>query len=134
MIRAVIFDCFGVLTSVDAAKPNHELFAYIEERLRPEYKIGLLSNVGSDKLDMLFEQRQRQLIDQAVLSYQIGVSKPDAEAYEIVADRLGVLPNECVFIDDIVDFALAAERVGMQGIQHTENARTIAQLEELLSA
>jgi putative hydrolase of the HAD superfamily len=134
MIKAVIFDCFGVLTSVDATSPNHELFAYIGERLRPDYRIGLLSNVGSDRLDELFEAEQQALIDQAILSYQIGVSKPDAAAYEIAANKLGVLPHECIFIDDIVDFALAAEQVGMRGIQHTENASTIAKLEELLGA
>lgn len=134
MIKAVIFDCFGVLTDANGDDPNDALFAYIENDLKPACKIGLLSNVGSDILHELFSDEQVALFDEKVLSYQIGAVKPDPFAYETAATRLGVLPEECVFIDDLERFCVAAEDVGMKAIWHTDTKQTINKIEELLHA
>lgn len=134
MIKAVVFDCFGVLTGIDGHGANEELFAFIKNNLKPHYQIGLLSNVGSDMLGDLFSDEQLKLIDEKVLSYQIGTVKPDPFAYETTALRLGVTCDECVFVDDIERFCTAAEDVGMKSIVHTNTAQTIAKLKELLDA
>ncbi|MGI9197111.1 MAG: HAD-IA family hydrolase [Candidatus Nanopelagicales bacterium] len=42
-----------------------------------------------------------------------GVMKPDPAAYLLVAERLGVTPQECVFIDDQPGNLAGAEAVGM---------------------
>ncbi|MFM8773426.1 MAG: HAD family hydrolase [Actinomycetota bacterium] len=42
-----------------------------------------------------------------------GVMKPDPAAYRLVADRLGVSPADCVFIDDQPGNLAGAEAVGM---------------------
>lgn len=43
-----------------------------------------------------------------------GVHKPDARAYLLMAERMGVTPSECVFIDDQPANIAGAEAVGMQ--------------------
>lgn len=114
--------------------PNEKLFAYIRDTLRPRYKIGLLSNASANWLSDLFEPWQVELFDEAVLSYQVGAIKPDPVMYETIAMKLGVLPEECVFIDDQLWFVDGAKRAGMQAFVFEDTQTTIAKIEELINA
>jgi FMN phosphatase YigB (HAD superfamily) len=141
MIKAIIFDCYGVLATGKrlpmmgpaADTTDRPLFAYIEQELKPHYKLGLLSNVGANVLpDILFAE-QIALFDGIALSYEIGAAKPDREAYETIAYRLDVEPAECVFIDDTAAYAAAASAAGMHGIHYQGIATLQAELNALLA-
>src|SRR6185369_11106819 len=80
--------------------PDIKLFNFIEQTLKPSFKIGMLSNAGSDRMVELFGSERAALFDDVVLSYQFGMVKPEPDIYKLAADRLGVLPEECIFIDD----------------------------------
>lgn len=108
---------------------DEELFAYISQELKPKYKLGLLSNAGDNWLDELFSPEQVRLFDATALSYETGVVKPNARAYQIIAERLGVEPGECVFIDDQERYCTAAEDVGMRAILY----KNVAQLQQELA-
>lgn len=114
-------DATEVKREIAKNPPNEELFALIRDELKPHYKIGLLSNVAANWLNELFGADKLRLFDEAVLSYQIGVLKPDPRAYEAIADRLGVLPNECIFIDDQPAFCEGAKAYGMEAIVYRDN-------------
>ena len=43
-----------------------------------------------------------------------GVHKPDPRAYRLMAERMGVDPSECVFVDDQPGNLAGAQAVGMQ--------------------
>ncbi len=45
-----------------------------------------------------------------------GVRKPDAAAYELIARRLGVRPEDAVFVDDQPTNVLGARRAGMHAV------------------
>ena len=45
-----------------------------------------------------------------------GVLKPDPRAYELMAQRMGVDPSECVFVDDQPGNLAGAEAVGMRSV------------------
>lgn len=45
-----------------------------------------------------------------------GVMKPDAAAYALICDRMGVAPSDCVFIDDQPINLVGAEAVGLTAI------------------
>lgn len=45
-----------------------------------------------------------------------GVLKPDPRAYTLMAERMGVDPSECVFIDDQPGNLAGAEAVGMRSV------------------
>jgi putative hydrolase of the HAD superfamily len=71
-------------------------------------------------------------------SSMIGVSKPDPRPYYAAADALGVAPQECVFVDDLVENVEAACAVGMQGVLLDRQGKgatgaftTVRDLEEL---
>ena len=44
------------------------------------------------------------------------MAKPDPAIYRLAAERLGVKPEECVFVDDLLENVEAAESIGMKGI------------------
>lgn len=96
---------------------NDKLFEYIDEHLKPRYKIGLLSNVSDDWLYSLFTERQLAVFDAKILSHEIGVIKPNPLAYETAASRLGVPESSCVFLDDQPQNVAGAQAVGMQALQ-----------------
>lgn len=186
MIRAIIFDCFGVLTNdgwkalreryctteelrreahnLDVAvnsgymsdneftdsiaelfglmrsevteafavrHTNADLFSLIES-LKPQYKIGILSNAARNMLDELFEPAQVALFDAVTLSCELGVVKPDRKMYEDIAMKLGVLPEECVFTDDIERYCTGARDVGMQAVVYESLPQFEKELAELL--
>jgi len=111
---------------------NEPLIDFIRSQ-KPHYKIGLLSNVGEDFFESLFSAKEREeLFDAAVLSNSVGVTKPSRAIYEIAAKKLGVLPEECIFIDDILANVEGANAVGMTGILFTSNHQLDVDLRELL--
>lgn len=112
---------------------NQELLAYIKQ-LRKQYKIGMLSNIGRESLWRRFtDEELTEHFDEVVPSGEIGHAKPEPEAYKITAERLGVNPEACVFVDDREPFTNAAESVGMQGIVYTDLRTFKKDLETLLN-
>ncbi|HSJ49732.1 MAG TPA: HAD family hydrolase [Actinomycetota bacterium] len=51
--------------------------------------------------------------DAVVLSYEIGSAKPDPAIYRAALERLGVEPEEAVFVDDQAAYCDGAARVGI---------------------
>lgn len=189
MIKAVIFDCFGVLAhdgwlpfrsryfssdtakfeeatdlnkrsnagfieyddflnqiselaGISAEQARHEiednpvdveLFTFIRE-LKPQYKIGMLSNASDYHLGSLFTDEQIELFDEIVLSYQVGAIKPDPIMYQTIAAKLGIDPEESLFIDDQERYVTGAREAGMQSLQFVDAGTTIAAAREMIHA
>ena len=110
--------------------PNEALLDFIKNELS-DYKIGMLSNVSSNRLDQILSSQQKELFDTICLSYDMGVSKPNKEAYLIAAEKLGVTPEECIFTDDVLEFCDGAERVGMKALLFTTTDTFIKDLRRL---
>lgn len=111
---------------------NTELLAYIVS-LRQQYKVALLSNVSAAGLAVRFTPEElSKHFDVVVASGQIGYAKPEAQAYEITAEQLGVRLDTCIMIDDREDYCLGAQGVGMQAIQYTSFEQMKQELEEIL--
>lgn len=95
---------------------NFELLSYIKT-LRKTYSIGLLSNVASKGLTAYMDYSVlEEHFDVIIESSKIGFAKPEARAYEIAAERLGVRLDECIFTDDREHYIEGAQHVGMQTI------------------
>ncbi len=93
-------------------------------------RTGLISNsIGEGRYDRsLFPE----LFDAVVISAEVGVHKPQPEIYRLGAERAGVEPHECVFVDDLRENCEGAEAVGMTAVLHRGAQGTLARLKELL--
>src|SRR3984957_10784153 len=111
---------------------NTELIEYAR-RLRPRYRTGILSNsfVGAREREQKaygFED----LVDELVYSHECALSKPDPRSYALVCARLDVEPARVVFVDDNEENVEGARLAGLHAVLHTDNAKSISGIEELL--
>jgi putative hydrolase of the HAD superfamily len=134
MIQALIFDCFDVmyLAGPQRLERNEELLEYVAG-LKARYKIALLSNGSSRRMEELFPTAERDKWFDAVLtSDALGLAKPDPGIYQYACDVLGVLPAEAVMIDDLEMNCLGAQRAGLGYVQYQNMAQLKHELEQLL--
>src|SRR5262249_18602853 len=87
----------------------------LARQLRPAFRTAILSNADQSLRGRLRELGIHDLFDAVVSSAEEGVAKPEAEIYRRAADRIGVAPEQCVFVDDYEANVRAAEDVGMRG-------------------
>ena len=92
-----------------------------------------MSNANFNVLTDLFTPDQEALFDASVMSYESKLIKPDKKMFELMAERLGVEMNECVFVDDQERYVSCAKEYGMQGITYTDTKPFIADLEVMLA-
>jgi putative hydrolase of the HAD superfamily len=93
--------------------PNLQLI----ERLRPRYRTAVLSNADNTLLRRITEEhRIHHLFDEIICSADVGMAKPEPRIYALAAQRIGLPPQECVFIDDIEPNVDAAREAGMHAI------------------
>jgi putative hydrolase of the HAD superfamily len=111
---------------------NTELIEYAR-RLRPWYRTGILSNsfVGAREREQAaygFED----LVDEIVYSHECGLSKPDPAIYTLTCERLGIAPEQMVFLDDLEPNVDGARQAGIHAVLYTDNAQAIRDIEALL--
>jgi len=93
-------------------------------------RTGLLSNSWSVRH---YDRRLlAELFDATVISGEVGMRKPDPAIYALAAERLGLPPKACVFVDDLPGNLKPARALGMATVHHREAASTLAELEALL--
>lgn len=60
---------------------------------------------------------EREFFEKIFYSHQMGCRKPETVCFEKVLNELGWKPKDTVFIDDIEENVIAADKVGMTGMQ-----------------
>ena len=92
----------------------------------------LLSNTDVLRFGYIKETYPEILIfDDYILSFELGLVKPEPQIYLEAARRAGCRPEECVFIDDIPENVAAAMKLGMAGIVYAPDTDLAAELEKL---
>lgn len=186
MIKAIIFDCFGVLTGdkwkefvgslpesqreaarelnraldrgqlslADFSKEMYDLTGHLPKevenvinaemakntnlleyikQLSKAHKISLLSNVSSNWIrEHFLSNSEVAYFDDMVLSYDVGMVKPDPSIFALAAERLDARLDECVLIDDGVGNCEGARKVGMQAIVYHNFTQCKNELNKLL--
>jgi putative hydrolase of the HAD superfamily len=120
----------GLLTRMFAASLLSEpMYAAVHAVRAAGLRTCLLSNSwGSDAYPRdVFED----LYHAVVISAEVGMRKPEERIFRHAADLLGLVPSECVFIDDMEANVRVAEATGMYGVLHTQPEVTLARLAEL---
>ena len=111
-------------------EPEEPMFEALRRARRAGIKTGMISNSwGRGRYDRsMFDE----LFDGVVISGEVGLHKPQPEIFELGAERVGLQPRACVFVDDLRENCEGAEAVGMVAVLHRGAGETIERLEELL--
>lgn len=81
------------------------------------YKVYLLSNYPLHMYEIHWPTFAFfKKVDGHVVSAVERLKKPDPAIYHCLCDRYGLIPKECLFIDDRMENIEAARQVGMEGI------------------
>jgi glucose-1-phosphatase len=107
-------------------------------RILPElrkrgFKLFYLSNFPLD----IFEEVKTgyyffKYFDGGVISAEAKFSKPDRRIYEIITQRYSLLPEECLFIDDLEINVISARAYGMKGLFTNGSLRIQKEVENAL--
>lgn len=98
------------------------------------YGVYFLSNMSehvkdSNKEAFVFTR----LMDGGVWSCDVHEIKPDPDIYEILLKRYGLVPEECLFIDDLDENISVGKKFGMKGIVFRDRDQLTADLEKALT-
>jgi epoxide hydrolase-like predicted phosphatase len=70
-----------------------------------------------------------EVFDDWVISSEVGLRKPLPEIYELAAERLGLPPSDCVYVDDLPPNLKPAAALGMATFLHRgDAAATLAEI------
>ena len=110
--------------------PDEAMLAAVRGARAQGISTGLISNsMGEGRYD---RGAFPDLFDGVVISGEVGMHKPQPEIYRLGCERIGLPPEECVFVDDLRENCEGAEAVGMTAILHRGAERTVPELERLL--
>jgi epoxide hydrolase-like predicted phosphatase len=115
---------------------NMELISILQS-LRPRYKLATLSNDwpgAREQQNRLFQLEERLGVDVMLYSCEEGMQKPDTNFYLFACERLGVHPEEVLFIDDREQCVEGAQQVGMKAILFKDTDQVIAEVQACLDA
>ena len=101
-------------------------------RFHGRYRLAILSNSPAGLARWLAEWKIGNLFDSIFCSGEEGIAKPDPRVFQVTLDRLGVRPEEAVFIDDTQRHVEAARGLGMHGIVFTSAQALERDLAQLL--
>lgn len=88
-------------------------------KLKGKYKLCLLSN--TNELHFSFIKKQfpiAGIFDKYFLSYKLHICKPDKKIFTKVLVENKVLPEECIYVDDIEEYAREAEKLGFWALRY----------------
>lgn len=131
LVRGLLLDVGGVLFGPGSDLDG--LSAVVRRARSAGIATGIVSNdPGGADAQWLRDLGDGVLVDDVVLSGDVGMAKPDADIYLLAATRLGLRPGDCVFVDDLEVNVRGAVDVGMVGVHHYDAADTIEELSILL--
>ncbi|GAA1234151.1 HAD-IA family hydrolase [Prauserella halophila] len=120
-LNGIVLDYAGVLT--DSGGEN--LLELVDIARAHGVRTALLSNaVGGGSV----RRRLAERFDDLVFSGEVGVMKPEPEVFLLTAERLGLPPGSCVFVDDAPGNVFGAVAAGMVGVRHNSVGETITEL------
>lgn len=125
-LRQSLSNIKGLLKKYDYAVP------WVKELKEKGYQVLVLSNFASKAYADCQEVLEfLKYVDGGILSFRDKVIKPEPEIYQLIIDRYGLVPEECVFLDDTEKNLRAAEEFGMHTIHFTGRERALEELKKL---
>jgi putative hydrolase of the HAD superfamily len=118
-------DCRGVMQAAmtrfhftrRCLEPREGAVETLAEIRRRGLKVGLVSDCSREVPMLWGDTPFAGVVDEAVFSCEVGMKKPEPAIYRLACERLGVEPEECVYVGDGSSRELSgAAAVGMEAV------------------
>ena len=95
-------------------EPNIPLLGFLKSK-KPQMKFGFINN-GLSKLTekLIDEWKLGDVFDTMVISSKEKLSKPDPKIFLLACERLGVKPEECIYVGRKENYVNIAQSLGMK--------------------
>lgn len=97
---------------------NPHVLALLKQ-LSNHYQLAIVSNHPPGLKQWLEDWDIDWMFEQVVCSGEEGVAKPDPAIFFLALERLGIVPQEALFVDDTKEHVVAARALGMQALIFT---------------
>lgn len=105
----------------DIFTPNTELWPLVHDLKKQNIRLVLLSNTSECHFNYAYSHYPiLQQFDHKILSYELGVWKPDPRIFEKALLHSHCASEECFYTDDIPEFIASARQVGLPGELFTD--------------
>lgn len=111
--------------------PVHAMYDTLRSAREDGASTALLSNSWGNGYP---REHFASTFDTVVISGEVGMRKPEERIYLHTCERMGLEPEDCVFIDDLEHNVRTAEALGMTGILHSDVTDTRRELSRFLAA
>jgi HAD superfamily hydrolase (TIGR01509 family) len=101
-----------ILDHIASRKINRELVDFFPVLRELGYKVAICSNNTAQLRQQLINEKILDLVDEAVISGEIGFQKPSKEAFAVLFQKLDLQPEEVIFIDDAPKSLETAGEIG----------------------
>ena len=109
-----------------------EAMVGLTQALKGSYRRFILSNTSPQHIEFVFAKYPvLRDFDGHILSYEVGLMKPDRRIYELALQRFGIIAERAVFIDDLPANVAGAREIGLAAIQHKSFQKTRRELTRL---
>lgn len=113
---------------IDAA-----LVAFIRQ-VRSRHRTALLSNAWPGMRQMLEgEWAIADAFDELFISAELGLAKPDPAVYQVALERLGIQPEQAVFVDDFLENVQTASQLGIHAVHFQSAEQAMRAVDQLLN-
>ena len=97
--------------------------------LHAEYRLALVSNCAIGTADVIEALGLSDFFECIILSYEVGVRKPDRRIYFEALRRLSLEASECIFVADEISDLEGAEEVGLKTLLVLQGSPTSCEAE-----
>lgn len=112
------FNQFGIVIKQSISEMP-ETLAIVKTLQNQGYQTAMLSDVTQYQAEIIRKMGFYDLFTPVLLSYEIGVKKPNPEAFQILLKKLKLPASSVLFIDDRIENIEAAKKQGIDSIQFT---------------
>ncbi len=100
----------------DIFVPNTEIFPLIERLKKEKIRLVIISNTCESHYEYIASHYPViDLFDDQILSFQVGLLKPDVRIFKKALEKAECSPEECFYTDDISEFIESAKTIGLNG-------------------
>ncbi len=101
---------------------DYDVLPVVSQLFRAGHRLGILSNTSESHWQFVTNGQYRVLpgyFEQLVLSYEVGVMKPDAKIFAAAQEAAGVPADQIFFTDDREDNVAGAKAAGFDAVLFT---------------
>ena len=95
----------------------HDSVPFLENLRSHGVGAAIVSNCSEHTRDLLVKLGVPELVDEVILSYEVGAAKPSAQIFRHALEQVRVPAGAALFVDDQAAFCAGAAALGIRAVQ-----------------